>query len=60
MVRSDRPAGALATAIDVTDLGPGWQSLDPWTVDIAFAQGTDLLRAPVVRARELAEAHAWR
>jgi hypothetical protein len=60
VVRSDRPAGALATVVDVSELGPAWQSLDPWTVDVAFAKGTDLLRSHVVRAMELAEAHAWR
>lgn len=60
VVRSDRPAGALASADDATLLDPPWQRLDPWAVDIAFAKGTDLLRAHVVRAMELAESAAWR
>jgi hypothetical protein len=60
VVRSDRPAGALAIEGDMMSLGREWQRLDPWTVDVAFAKGIDLLRAHVVRAMELAEAHAWR
>lgn len=60
VVRSDRPAGALATVAEPLELGSGWQQLDPWAVDVAFAKSTDLLRAHIVRAMELAEAHAWR
>jgi hypothetical protein len=60
VVRSDRPAGALKTTTDTAGLGPAWQALDPWSADAAFAKGTDLLRAHVVRAVEMAEAHAWR
>jgi len=58
-VRSDRPAGALAPAApeaSAAALGAGWQALDPWTSDVAFARGTDLLRGHVIRAYELAEA----
>ena len=55
VVRSDRPAGALA-ADEVTALGPGWRALDPWSTDIAFAKATDLLRGHIAHAYEQAEA----
>jgi hypothetical protein len=60
-VRSDRPAGALTPRTPFpTRLDGSWAQLDPWTVDVAFAKGIDLLRGHVVRAFEMAEARAWR
>ena len=55
-VRSARPAGALETAEAPLDgLGPDWTMLDPWAADVALSRTSDLLRAHVVRAYELAE-----
>jgi hypothetical protein len=55
VARSDKPPGALTPRESVANLGPDWVELDPWSVDVAFAKGTDLLRAHVTRAYELAE-----
>jgi hypothetical protein len=60
VIRSDLPAGALATDADTAGLPPAWQRLDPWAPDVAFAKSTTLLRAHITRAAELAESHAWR
>ncbi len=55
--RSDRPVGALASPSPAGVPGPDWVELDPWSADIAFAKSTDLLRAHVQRAYDLAGAH---
>ena len=60
VVRSDLPAGALATDAHTAGLGAEWQTLDPWAPDVAFAKSTNLLRAHITRAAEQAEARAWR
>ncbi len=52
--RSDRPVGALAPAAPCGVPGPDWLELDPWSADLAFAKSTDLLRAHVQRAYDLA------
>ena len=61
VVRSDRPAGALATGRRVVELDGAWVALDPWAADVAFARATELLRMHVHAAYALAaEAGAWR
>ena len=66
-MRSGLPAGALACPeprasqldgdpLDGALLDGAWVELDPWAPDAAFAHATDLLRAHIARAYELAEA----
>ena len=56
IVRSARPAGALATTEDpLSGLGTEWTMLDPWAADVALSRAIDLLRSHVARAYELAE-----
>jgi hypothetical protein len=54
VIRSGQPAGALDTGYRTFGLDEAWVDLDPWTVDVAFAKGLDLLRYHVARACELA------
>jgi hypothetical protein len=54
VIRSGQPAGALGTGFRTFGLDGAWVDLDPWTHDVAFARGLDLLRYHVVRACELA------
>jgi hypothetical protein len=59
VVRSGMAAGALRSSDPpAPGLEPHWVELDPWVSDTAFARATDLLRAHVARAYELAEAGA--
>ncbi len=59
VVRSARPAGALASAWRTPDLDAAWVDLDPWAADVTFAKTLDVLRAHVARAFELAGERAW-
>ena len=52
--------GHRELTIRVNGLDTEWQCLDPWAADVTFAKSTDLLRAHLTRAAELAETHAWR
>lgn len=59
LVRSSRPAGALASRWHTPELDAAWVDLDPWAADVTFARTLDALRAHVARAFALAEERAW-
>ncbi len=55
VVRSGRPAGALASSWPAVGLGDEWIDLDPWASDVTFARALELLRAHVHAAYERVE-----
>jgi hypothetical protein len=55
VVRSRRPAGALASEWHTSGLGDGWVDLDPWAADVTFARTIEVLRGHVRAAFERAE-----
>jgi hypothetical protein len=57
VVRSGRPAGALAPARQTEGLGPPWVDLDPWAADVTFAKTLEMLRAHVRAAYDRAESN---
>jgi hypothetical protein len=56
LVARDAAASPLVAAPALDDLPPGWAPLEPWPSDVAFAKGTDLLRAALARAFDCAGA----
>jgi len=59
-VRSGEPAGALSPRYTVKGLDAPWVHLDPYAPDVTFSTTRQLQVMHLQRARDHAEAGAWR